>query len=316
MDLFPVESWDRLNEALAKSFLLQDGEQALAFSSLAEATQTVLLGLAQVYSHKRSIAVVKGNSWALEFCLPWFLREAYQVQTIELAEVQKDPVGWVQGLKKDTVFVLFAEDHPVTLQTWDWGPLAEAAHQQKFFTVGISHSRFISDRPSLSPMATRICSIGDDLSVVLTGPRVRINTETVALRPWDLESVIDQLHKRLGTTQDPALVQNFEKEFSDFALLDPETPRFFDRAILSFPNVGGEALAERLEKALGPSRGVQTLHACHWDSLRLFQKWWQPAPTPEELRGSLLLSLEILQTKDFAKILRQTYEDLQSQQSW
>ncbi|HRO67856.1 MAG TPA: hypothetical protein PL182_09860, partial [Pseudobdellovibrionaceae bacterium] len=143
MDIYPVENWDRTNTALEEAWGKQEGNTVQAHRGLSAGLHEIVLGFAQIYSHKRAIAVVKGNSWAVDFIVPWFLKEAYSVQSITVEELEKDPEAWVKSLKKDTAFVLFAEDHPLTGEAWNWNRFDKLLNENKHFSIRVSHNAFI-----------------------------------------------------------------------------------------------------------------------------------------------------------------------------
>jgi hypothetical protein len=88
-----------------------------------------------------------------------------------------------------------------------------------------------------------------------------------------------------------------------------------------FPDVSAEALAHSLFRKLGLSdaeggQKLATTNMCHWSAIRMFRHWWEPCPSQEELRGLLIFGPELLNTKDFAKLVISSYEEIKAQQSW
>ncbi|MBX3041789.1 MAG: hypothetical protein KF789_13870 [Bdellovibrionaceae bacterium] len=315
LDVYPVENWDRTNTALEEAWGKHEGNLIQAHRGLATALHEIVLGFAQIYSHKRAIAVVKGNSWAVDFVVPWFLKEAYTVQSIQLEELEKDPEAWVKSLKKDTAFVLFVEDHPVTGETWDWDRFDHLLNDNKQFSIRVSHHSFVSRREASRPLSCRVSSISEHLAVSSSGNRFRISSEIAPWGDWQIDVETERLNKRLSEAVDEKAVLAFEALFPGKALLNGKK-RHYDRALLSFEDVGADALIALLEQKLGSSEGLQALHLCAWQSVRLYKGWWKNPPSPDALRGALAIALPLLQRKDFAKLLQESYEELRSRQSW
>jgi hypothetical protein len=128
---------------------------------------------------------------------------------------------------------------------------------------------------------------------------------------------------REGLVVNQLEIEKFENEVSSKAKkwFAAGASRLFDRAVVTFPNVSAEALAESVFKKLGLEtkkgwENVDTPNQCHWDAVRMFKTWWQPEPSVEDLRGMLVVGVPLLETKDFAKLLILSYEELQQQQSW
>ncbi|MNL69432.1 hypothetical protein D3C87_1942900 [compost metagenome] len=85
--------------------------------------------------------------------------------------------------------------------------------------------------------------------------------------------------------------------------------------------MSGDALAKKVFEKLGiPAvegwRQLETPNQCHWNAVRMFKSWWQPEPSIEDLRGMLVIGVPLLETKDFAKHLISSYEELKALQSW
>ena len=113
LDLFPLETWETLNSTIKTAWNVPEDVSVRTFSNLPTAVYEVAQGTAQFLSHKRSLAVIKGQSFVFQPLLPYFYKEAYQIQILGHQSLP-DVKIWVEALKKDTLFVVFCEDHPVT----------------------------------------------------------------------------------------------------------------------------------------------------------------------------------------------------------
>ncbi|MNT56617.1 hypothetical protein D3C72_1939310 [compost metagenome] len=131
------------------------------------------------------------------------------------------------------------------------------------------------------------------------------------------------LTAREGLSTNRLEIEKFEKEISAVAKpwFAADAHRIYDRAVVVFPDVSGEALAQSVFAKLGiPAvegwRQLETPNQCHWNAIRMFKSWWQPEPSIEDLRGLLVIGMPLLETKDFAKHLISSYEELKAMQSW
>lgn len=314
IDLVASEDWDHANEAVASVWPLNDGESARVHAGLGAAAFECVLSLAQVYSHRRSVAVVKGNSPAFDHVVPWLLRETYQMQSTTWSQLTTAEArsAWVASLKPETAFALVVEDHPFTGALSPADELDALLNDRKTFVIRVSHSSFVGLRNSLRPMSWRLCSIDDGLAVSIAGQRIRITPAFSHRQPWDAEDVAQRLRARLATPQSQTAIEALEAAFAASRLLSEGTPRLFDRAVLAFPDVSGEALRSRLA-AVG---SIETANLCRWDSTRLFRGWWENAPSEDLLRGLVAVPSILCERKDFATELRAAYEGLRNLSTW
>ncbi|MNL70119.1 hypothetical protein D3C87_1950730 [compost metagenome] len=88
------------------------------------------------------------------------------------------------------------------------------------------------------------------------------------------------------------------------------------------PDVSAEAVSQVLFKKLNwtPAQGwshLESTNQCHWSSgMKTFKNWWEPSPSLENLRGLLIIGVGALQTKDFARHLIASYEEVKKMQTW
>lgn len=113
IDFISPESWQSLCDHLSELVKISKKNSLRVYNSSYSALYEVVVGTAQFMSHKRSVAAIKGMSPHIPKLLPYFFKETYAVQLANLSQVIS-PKEWVDALKKDTLFVVFAEDHPIT----------------------------------------------------------------------------------------------------------------------------------------------------------------------------------------------------------
>ncbi len=317
IDLIAAEAWEDLGDELKKSFpgdlFLSDAPvQLRSFKSAGHGAFEVSQTLSLIYSHKRSVAYVKGLSPTFEFLIPQYLKEALQVQSIDWTQLT-DPQAWCDGLKKDTNFVLMAEDHPVTGEVFSTDLIDKILNEKKIFSVRVSHARHLQVSEEVRGGSARILSYGQDLAVTVFGSRFKPQSFTAAQMGWDKAAVLQQIQNKRKRVFDQDLIEKFEDQFSKWKYFENKTQRLYDRAVLVFPEINGEALVHELADALsleGATRGelMATTSQCSWHDPISFKGWWLPVPQPEVTRGLVVFSAEILARKDFAKLVKSSYD--------
>lgn len=317
------ENWYIINHSLQKQLGLQQAVRA--YKGIGHAVYEILYGTSSYFSHKKSIGFVTGSTPIFSSLMPYFLRETYEVQklTIEdLADIEKIK-AWVESLKKDTVFVAYPMNHPFTGEFWDTNLLDELLNQKKIYSVAISHSLFGLDKlKNLKPYSIQICSSNSNLAFASGGERFRTPPVLALDLPWD--SQIKLAGQDFTFFEDQALIQNFEGQFKANKLqanhfLFSQQQRSFDRSVVIFNDVNGEALLQMLFQKLKipKERGwtlATTPNMCHWTGFQLFDGWTKF--TDNELRGMCIFSLELLKQNDMVSKLKETYHELKQKQQW
>ncbi|WP_413290305.1 hypothetical protein [Bdellovibrio sp. HCB337] len=320
--LVPLEEWERLNDQLKIHFALPADNTARIYKGLAHAVFEVAQGTAQFLSHKRSLGVVKGQTPYFDSLLPYFYKEVFNVQAVNHLALT-DPEAWVNGLKKDTTFVMFAEDHPVTGELYNYDRLDELLNEKKIFAVRISHFRHFYETAHPRPYSVRICYLNNDYAVALCGERFKTPALIAPQMNWHVAECLSVVQKIHVSPQDKALVESFEKSFSDIATpwFAQGVSRLYERVLLKFPEVSAEALLQRLYDHLQVDSSkyyetMDTTNLCRWHHFKTFNSWWEPKPTMDDLSSLLVIDSGWLVTKDFAKILKSSYEEIKAEQSW
>lgn len=324
IDVLRPEAWDEVNDSVKTYLDLDPKLRARAYRGFAQALYEVSQSTAQFMAHKRAIGVIKGQTPAFENLLPYYYKETYEVfarSHLQLLDVKE----WVEGLKKETCFVLFAEDHPVTGEIYPFAEeLDRLLNEKRIFSVRISHARHFSEATEVRPYSVRVCSYSATAAVAILGERFRSPSLMVENMAWEKEEFLAELVRaRAEKKIDAALVEKFEKEIKSGAEIyfKEGAPRLFDRAVCVFKEVSAEALAESVFKKIGLSseegwKKINSTNMCHWSGIKMFRHWWEPTPSQDMLCGLLVISPELLSTKDFAKLLISSYEEIQQQQSW
>ncbi len=321
IDVVRPEAWDELNDRVQELLSLNSKERVRCYKGIGTAVYEIARGTAQFLTHKKSIAFVLGQTPVYESLLPAFYKETYEVVTLPHTDLI-DAKAWVEGLKRETNFVLFSEDHPVTAERYPFvEELDELLNSKRIYSFRVSHHQHFYEQISLKPYTVRICSFASDVSVAFCGERFRSPPLVVREESWDGDAFCHSLiesRRMKALSQD--LILKFEKEVSVWAVpfFSDRRMRIWDRAVVVFSDVSAEAVAKTFSKSFGGQLWAQmeTPNMCRWRTSGLFQKWWQPAISLDALRGMLIIDQGLLQNKDFAKQLHSAYEEVKKQQSW
>ena len=321
--LVHLEQWERLNDQLKIQFALPADHSAKIYKGMAHAVFEVAQGTAQFLSHRRSLGVIKGQTPYFDSLLPYFFKEAYGVQAINHLDL-KDPEAWIAALKKDTSFVLLAEDHPVTGELYDYDRIDELLNEKKIFCFRISHFKHLYEKNPVRPYSVRICFLNNDCAVAVCGERYKSPPLMAPQMNWNPAQVIQQISRIHTSHQDKMQVEAFEDSFRELAepwFKSKSTPRLYDRVLLKFTDVSGELMLQRLFDTLNvdPSlyyETIDTTNLCRWNHFKTFAGWWEPIPSAEDLSALVVIDSGWIVTKDFAKILKSTYEEIRSEQNW
>ncbi|UXR64541.1 hypothetical protein EZJ49_15840 [Bdellovibrio bacteriovorus] len=324
IDVVRPETWEELNDQVKSYLGLAPRVRARVYNGLSQAVYEISQSTAQFMSHKKAIGVILGQTSAFEGLLGYYYKETYEVHTRSHMQIT-DVKEWVESLKKDTCFVLFSEDHPVTGELYPFAEeLDRLLNEKRIFSFRVSHFQHFYDNSEIRPYSVRLCSYEPQAAVAVVGERFRSPSMMAHNMSWDGVDFVSVLEKsRVGRTQNPLLVEQVEKDLSAVATpyFQPGQMRLTDRAVCVFKDVSAEALAQTIFQRLGVTaeegwRQLATTNMCHWSVVKMFHHWWEPAPSLETLRGLLIIGSDFLNTKDFAKTVISSYEDIKSQQSW
>lgn len=324
IDVTRPESWDELNDQVKMALGLGPSIRARSYQGLAQAVYEITQGTAQFMSHKKAVGVITGQTSFFESLLPFYYKETYEVQIrshLKLDNVKE----WVDSLKKDTNFVLYCEDHPVTGELYSFvDELDQLLNEKRICSFRISHARHFSETVEVRPYTVRVCSFTPTTAVAILGERFRSPPLVVQNMNWNAPAFLADLFVARQERQlNRLLVEQFEREIAKMVspYFSADVARLYDRAVCVFPDVSAEALAKNLFHKLGLSENegwqkLSTTNMCHWSTVKMFSHWWEPTPALEQLRGLLIVGVDLLNIKDFAKLVISSYEDIKAQQSW
>lgn len=324
IDVARTESWEELNDEVKNSLKLSPSVRVRSYYGLAQAVYEVTQGSAQFMSHKKAIGVVLGQTGVFECHLPFYYKETYAIQSIKHFEIT-NVKEWVESLKKDTNFVVYSEDHPVTGERYPFvEELDSELNKKRIGSYRISHSNHFFEAIEILPYSVRLCSINPSAAIALLGERYKAPPLSVQYMEWNIESFKDAIVNEMRSRkQDPSAILKFEGQISMIGrpFLGANQSRVFDRAVCVFPDVSASALAQAIMGKAGWNsheawKKMGTTNLCHWSTLRLFNHWWLPTPSANDLRGLLVFGLDVLVDDQFSKVVLASHQDLLVQQSW
>lgn len=324
IDVVSSEKWEELNDQVKLTLGLEQRLRARSYRGIGQAVFEISQGTAQFMSHKRAVGFITGQTSVFESFLPYYYKETYEVQKLPYTKLENIP-EWIESLKKDTNFVLFSEDHPVTGELYPFADeLDKLLNEKRIYSFRVSHFHHLQTDIEVRPYTVRLCSFSETVAVAILGERFRSPSLMAQSMVWTQEPFLKALTEARTSHQvNPGLVEKFENEIKDIATpyFQSKTLRMFDRAVFSFADASAEAVAEVLFKKLGLSvtegwTKMATTNLCHWSSIKMFSHWWEPQPSAEQLRGLFVVGTELLNVKDFAKLVISSYEEVKAQQSW
>ncbi len=323
VDLLVSEAWEDLNGKIFSQLELPENTLVKCYRGLAHAIFETCAGASYLFSHKKSLGIIRGQTPAFAGLIPGFHKEGYQVQNQTGWPIGNEK-NWVDGLKKDTNFVLYASDNPVSGEIFPWEVLDDLLNEKKIFSVRVSHSDWLKDfksgKKTVRPYSVHIVSIYGGLSLAICGEKVKTVSVVADKMPWDFEEVQNQVNSRLSEfLEDKKTILEFEKNLPlGWQALLNHKKRLFDRSLIYHSGIHGGALIEEISNLAQCSLGkpgefnlFETTNLARWNSIFGYFDWWDFSLTPEILRGMIVIDARALQSqKNFTEILNQAVKNI------
>lgn len=312
------DAWEQLNESLKDALGLSASDCTVrAYQGLAPAIWEITQATAQFYSHKRSVTLVTGNSPHLHPVLPFLYKDGFIVQIVSKID---DAKSFVEGLKKDTNFVIFCEDHAITGETYPVDEIDVLLNEKKITALRISHQNHLYRDIEIRPHTVRICGYNPRSAIAFSGNKYKAPGTMAPLQYWDKETFISNIQTiQKEAQEDESLVKNFEKNLPDgFQVLPMSSSRCFDRSLIYSSTVAGEALQVSLSALMknnlqkpGWEKMIETTHLCRWGGVGTYQNWWEGRPSDLILRNMLILSTRAIAHPQINQFLQQAQSESQ-----
>ncbi|MCK6598074.1 MAG: hypothetical protein L6Q37_06890 [Bdellovibrionaceae bacterium] len=324
--LYYPEKWDLINSELKKKLAKENHLRVYENPYLA--CFDTVIPLAQLFAHKRSVAFIKGVTPWLESIYGHFLKEGYQIQNFNFDQVQTDKdnlISFVEGLKKDTLFLFYPEDHPLTGEIFNFGDLENLLSHKKIYAISVKHIPMsVPSDKSFYPLSAQISYVDGQMTVVELGEKFKVNSLLGAYQKintvGDTIKIVNELQRRFEENKvhkDLALKQEVEKLSSlnyDMKEKFGGVNYSYDRALLHFPTIHTDVLEKKLI-AQGYTY-LSSLASCSILSNKALQKWFTP-----ELKKEIccqLLFLKFRNSKDVPSLdlLKNLVKEILEQSSW
>lgn len=305
IDVAPPDAWGKLSESYRSALPqpLQDPNLNVSiFTSVAHAVTEVTRGLAQLYAHKKTIAIISQVDPSFEPIAVQFSQDEFQVKLIT-PEQAKDAATWT-ALADELLFVLASEDDPITGRLTDLTALNDSLKTKRVFRLLVSHEAHNwkqATRPE--PFAVKIFSLSANRALMIAGERCKIQPQVSPALSWSQsDSEIADEVKTFTTPQteadSKARIEKFESQLPQGfkAYFAPTEARLYDRSVIQTPNFDGSSIIDELSLTLqtpimpiGTESPLETTSACRWESPR-FQDWLMArGETEATVRGLIVI---------------------------
>jgi hypothetical protein len=289
------ESYFRLVDQLKDKMGFPSDLQVRVYSDWSQAVFETVLGVAHFMSHKKSMGILKGRTFAWNPILSFLYREAFQVQPIpQGGEHSPESLRqWLETAKKDTLFVLHQTDHPISGEIYSSEFLDNALNERKIFSVRISHQPSSLDQLQVGPYSAHIQIVSERLSLVILGSKCKFpmlfssHQSPAVLSPQILETEFQKYKSNeIGSDK----VSSFETQLGPnfFAPFSKISQRRSGSMVFGCQGINGDFLAHELKKAI-PDLEVKTLSRCFWKAPLSYKDWWDAAPSDEVLNQLIVI---------------------------
>lgn len=344
IDLSVPGAWESICDQYRAALPFQDAavvvQTCLGYQhALWEATQ----GLAQLFSHKKTVAIFQGVEPAFEDIAKNMSEDEFKVKRFTLADFadpKKHPEKnlatvkeWLEPIIADALFVLVAEDHPITARLYDTSALDAVLKDKRVFKISLSHAAFRQSgiaRPGLYDV--RVLSTAPERAVIVAGERFRVQPQLAGKLPYALgvqlegiaantaPAIANELQTFTDSQERLLKITRFEGSLAKGlkAYFQPGEARVADRAVFYGDDIDGSAVAEMLAEELAQTLGAPGADAAfeatstnRWKSMRLATSLVASGEPPERVRGLVLIdvkAIDSLLAARLEKIVRRIHE--------
>lgn len=305
------EEWDLVNFRLKSELNIQN--QIRSYINPFIAVHDLLISLAQLYAHKRSIAWVTGASPLLENAQPYFIRESYQVQNIKITDLQQavdSGQSLIDGLNKDTLFLVFFKNHALTGEVFTHEKIEEWAMAKRIFFVLISHE--YASEFKLQPTSYGMQVVSKDLNLLYLPERAKLYSPLGPYQNIQWQDMWPSFLKRQAV-QFENEVKSWENSLAQ-AKWDYKGTRPWDRSFLMFDNIHGDLVVQRLkEKGFSD---VRSYSDCVSSSPKSIRSWIQPEISDDILRGLISLSFKGVNDIPSKTMIDEIVKNIKAESEW
>lgn len=324
VDLPKTDTWYAANEQAREYLKIADDQDisVQVYLGVRHALWEVTQVLAQTFAHRRTVGYTPFSGPEGEFVALQFAKEGFTVKSLTLDEFN-NPKPWIDAAGKQMLCLLSAFDDPATGELYQTESHVSAMKDQRIFRILISHSYHQHRKLNkVGPYDVQILSIKPDLAVVILGERAKLSPPVAANLEWSELN----LPSKFGSRSEIE-IENSKRAIAEFQKLLPQgisaympsAGSLHDRAFLFVQNIEGLSFITALAKQLGvelkepgSTSELETLSVCRWEDPRQLEWLAHKGLTVEKLRGSVVLSVSLIQ-KIGSSILVQAIESVHKQ---
>ena len=275
------------------------------FFTAEQAVFDLASAMALTFSHKMSVAVVEDSNAFFSRASVHFSRLGYNVQTFRRSS-NLSLADWIENLKKDTLFVLAEQDDIFTGEVFDLEEAKGLLSEKKIFQLILSnHHHFCRGPIEVGEFETRILQTGTGAAVAVLGARTKIQPVHVLSLDWRDASVSEFQAAFSKSAEEKEKILKFESMRPAGAepYFEESDARLFDRAVLYWSDVTGDALRGELLEKLGSAAepNLEAPSSCRWDS--------DFSGLRRSNQGILVISQRAIEA-DFVSLLQQSHAEV------
>jgi len=260
----------------------------------------VVKGIVRMFPHKKSYALIKGTGPYWTELIYWLSVEGLSPQFFDIKNINQSG-EWIESLNKDTLFLLDSLNDPITAQVFSLTELHQQLHARKIFSISVDHFA-LEQAVALNPFEVRVLKNPNNLATLLMGSRsTRIQPLVAGTSDWfSTGAMLEGLN---SYSEHQMMVKDFESRLEEgfLPLLNKNTKRIYDRAVIYHPQIDGQAVMEALGRELnlkwntpGLEDRVETLSLCRWNALKDFDWYEAQGISLENLSGTLIIDAQFL----------------------
>lgn len=303
IDLPYLEKWEVLQKKL----------NGMLYFGITHALFEYVMGLSQIYTTKKTIVVVEGQTFYFEDIIPLFLHQQMTVVRVKAHDILS-PSEFITTLPEDTLMVLHALDHPVTGELFMVPDLEKLLGSKRIFSISVSHSVHQYKKLVCEPYAVIIQKVSEERALAIAGSRLR-NKPVIAHRvPWNVQAEIERAAQiKPAALENKDLVLKLEAQTHPYAApyFNHEN-RIFDRLVLKLSEIHASSLKSMLEEKNIKSETISNYENGFYKST---QGWWGQGHSENLSRELIIVPIEGLDPDHFKKSFEVSVQEILKLQS-
>ncbi len=294
--------WSQNNKRLQDIIKLNPLSTVRAYPGLSHALSECVKGLVRLFPHRKSFAVVKGSGPFYEDLVDYLSMEGMSRIELTVKDLT-EPGECLKKIPKDCLFVLASYDDPMTGEIFPIEGLYPVLHQNRTFTVILSHSYHqVRGFPVVNQYMAVVAKIPKQGALALLGQRTS-KIPVLSVGPTDWFDPDRWSQGFVSGSENKDAILDFErklpKEFVPF--FDQDTPRVYDRAVIRALEFDGEACIQMLAQDLklnlqspGSDGNFETLSLCRWNGVNTFNWYLDQSRRLADLRGVFMIDQSLV----------------------